>query len=99
MESSLLPATLIDDEAPRPPEPEPGVTAEYGEYLAFMCALCHGESLFGGSAPGDEPDALLAPNITPGGGPGRWSEDGFISALRTGVTPDGRVLDNESMPW
>ena len=99
LDSGLLPATLIDHEAPRPAEPQPGITREYCEYLTFMCALCHGESLSGGSVPGNEPDAPLAPNITPGGGPGQWSEDGFISTFRTGVTPDGRVLDNEFMPW
>ena len=99
MESSLLPATLIDHEAPRPAEPQPGVTREYGEYLAFICSLCHGDALSGGSVPGDEPDAPPAPNLTPGGLLGRWSEADFINTLRTGVTPGSRSLDSENMPW
>ena len=99
LESSLLPATLIDHEAPRPAEPQPGVTVEYGQYMAFMCSLCHGDALSGGSVPGDEPDAPPAPNLTPGGGLARWSEADFINTLRTGTTPDGRSLDSEFMPW
>ena len=99
LESSLLPATLIDHEAPRPAEPVPGVTVEYGKYMAFVCSLCHGDALSGGSVPGDEPDAPPAPNLTPGGGLARWSEADFINTLRTGNTPDGRQLDSENMPW
>ena len=99
LESSLLPATLIDHEAPRPAEPQPGVTREYGEYLTFMCSLCHGDALSGGSVPGDEPDAPPAPNLTPGGPLRLWSEADFINTLRTGVTPGGRSLDSENMPW
>lgn len=28
-----------------------------------------------------------------------WSQDAFMTTLRTGVTPDGRQLDNAFMPW
>ena len=99
LESSLLPATLIDHEAPRPAEPQPGVTKEYGHYTAFMCSLCHGDALSGGSVPGDEADAPPAPNLTHGGPLRLWSEAYFINTLRTGVTPGGRSLDSENMPW
>ena len=34
-DETLLPAQMIDHAAPRPSTPEPGVTAEYGKYLAF----------------------------------------------------------------
>ena len=98
LESSLLPTTLIDHDAPRPAEPQPGVTVEYGRYMTIMCSLCHGDALSGGSVPGDEPDAPPAPNLTPGGGLARWSEADFINTLRTGNTPDGRSLDSENMP-
>ena len=39
-----LPAEKIDHVAPRPPAPAPGVTAEYGEYIARIgnCQVCHG---------------------------------------------------------
>ena len=43
---------------------------------------------------------IYARNITPDPdtGIGKWTEADFIRALRTGITPDGRVLDTQ-MPW
>jgi cytochrome c553 len=38
-------AELIDHNAPRPTDPEPGVTAEYGKYLSGICAECHGNGI------------------------------------------------------
>jgi hypothetical protein len=35
----LVPAELIDHTAPRPTAPEPGVTVEYGRYLAQVGVL------------------------------------------------------------
>ncbi len=99
LDGSLIPATLIDHEAPRPPEPEIGVTKEYGDYLAFICSACHGENLSGGPVPGADPNGPLAPNLTPGGALGSWTDAQFISTLRTGVTPSGKQLDNEFMFW
>ncbi len=99
VDGSLIPATLIDHDAPRPAEPQIGVTKAYGEYLAFTCSLCHGESLSGGSVPVDDPNAPLAPNLTPGGALGRWTDAQFVSTLRTGTTPSGKQLDSEFMPW
>ena len=52
LEDSLLPASIIDHTAPRPPAPEPGVTAEYGRYVATVCSICHGENMAGGPVPG-----------------------------------------------
>jgi mono/diheme cytochrome c family protein len=88
-----LPASLIDHDAPRPPEPVPGVTAEYGKYLAIICGVCHGENMAGG----DQPGAGL--NLTPGGDLGTWTEEQFIQTIRKGVTPTGKKLDSELMPW
>ena len=100
VESEFLPATVIDHDAPRPAEPVPGVTVEYGEYMAFVCTICHGESFSGDTVPGEEdPDAPKAANLTPGGGLARWPEADFINTLRTGTTPGGRQMDNEFMPW
>ena len=93
MDSSLLPAAVIDHDAPRPPAPEPGVTAEYGGYLAISCTLCHGENLAGGSEPG------AGLNLTPGGNLGKWTEEEFIHAMRTGTTPEGNKIDPELMPF
>lgn len=43
---------------------------------------------------------IYASNITPDPdtGIGKWRETDFIRAMRTGITPDGRVLDAQ-MPW
>jgi len=43
---------------------------------------------------------IYARNITPDPdtGTGKWTETNFIRAMRTGITPDGRVLDPQ-MPW
>ncbi len=43
---------------------------------------------------------IYAKNITPDPetGIGKWTEAEFIRSMRTGLTPDGRVLDVQ-MPW
>lgn len=43
---------------------------------------------------------IYAKNITPDPetGIGKWTEANFIRSMRTGITPDGRVLDAQ-MPW
>lgn len=90
---SLIPAEVIDHDAPPPPEPVPGVSVEYGRYLAGACTICHGRDFAGG------PGAGAGLNLTGGGNLARWSEDDFIRTLRTGVTPRGYELDPELMPW
>ncbi len=82
----------------RPAAPSVGVTVAYGGYLAHAhgCAACHGET-FVGQQP-SEPGAPFAPNLTPAGELGTWSESEFIATIRTGTTPAGRPL-NEAMPW
>jgi mono/diheme cytochrome c family protein len=89
----LLSAELIDHDAERPPDPVPGASAAYGEYLAFMCTVCHTEDLSGGPGAGE------GMNLTPGGQLADWSEEDFIQTIRTGVAPDGVRLDDEEMPW
>ena len=96
-EGSLLPAALIDHDAPRTPSPVAGVSAEYGEYLAGICTVCHGERLTGGEVPGD--NRLKAPNITPGGDLGGWTRSEFVDTIRSGITPLGNLLDPKFMPW
>lgn len=92
-------AAVIDHNAPRPPAPQPGVTLEYGEYLALSsCAACHGATMNGGTIRDLDGELVTALNLTPGGELRGWSEADFITALRTGVTPSGHVL-NEIMPW
>jgi len=96
----LLPAELIDHNAPRAPAPERGPTAEYGKYVAATCTGCHGPGFSGGKIPGAPPTAPAAANLTPDRetGLGAWTEEDFFRALRTGVRPDGRALDG-FMPW
>jgi len=94
-----LPVEMIDHSAPRPASPEPGVTVEYGKYLAVTCTGCHGERFSGGPIPGTPPDWPPPLNITPGGELIGWSEADFIQSMRTGMTPGGRQLRNQYMPW
>ena len=96
LDSSIIAAQVIDHTAARRPSPTPGVTPEYGEYLATMCTLCHGKDLGGAKLPDED---VFAPNLTSGGTPGTWSEADFINTIRTGVTPGRNQLDEENMPW
>ena len=93
----LIPASLIDHEAQRPQSPAVGVTAEYGEYLSNICAVCHGEGLSGSRVPGN--DRVKAPDITMSGDIGPWTKSQFIDAIRSGTTPRGNLLDPRFMPW
>ena len=87
---------VIDHNGPRPIAPEPGVTVEYGNYLANTCTLCHGLNFNGQTIMTDA--EYLAPNLTQGGELHAWSEDDFMKTLRTGVTPSGHQL-KDVMPW
>lgn len=90
----VIAAELIDHDGPRPPAVPPGVTAEYGRYMAnIMCANCHGTDLAGGPLEGE------GRNLTPAGNLNGWTATDFINAVRTGNTPDGDVLDRMLMPW
>ena len=95
----LVPAELIDHDAPRPPAPERGVTAKYGEYLAGLCSLCHGPGFSGGPIPGTPPEDPPALNLTPAGELAAWTFEDFLTAMRSGVTPSGRQLRDEYMPY
>ena len=78
--------------------PPPGATVEYGKFIGGGCQFCHGADLRG-QAHGGEPDAPPSPNISRTGAAGKWTEAQFIQTLRTGVTPAGRRLVNQYMPW
>jgi len=95
----LVPAEVIDHEAPIPDQIAPSVSAGYGAYLVSiaLCKMCHGEEFRGG--PPIEPGSPPAPDITVYGVDGGWSEEQFIATIRTGVTPYTRTLDGEVMPW
>ena len=88
---------VIDHYGPRPVAPKPGVTVEYGKYLALTCTLCHGENL-NGQIVREGGNMYVALNLTQGGEMRGWSEEDFITALRTGITPSGHQLI-DFMPW
>lgn len=93
----VFPAEYIDHNLPFPEMPEVGATVAYGQYLARFCSSCHGTNLTGGQ-PAD-PQSPPAPNLTPNGEVGDWTEEAFLTAMRTGVTPNGRQLNPAFMPW
>ncbi len=88
----LLPVRIIDHGATRA-TPSPGVTIEYGQYLATIggCRGCHGLALAGDANP-DAPDITV-------GRLARWTEADFFDALRHGKRPDGTTMDPQKMPW
>jgi mono/diheme cytochrome c family protein len=86
-----IPAEGIDHAAP-PPDIKPGVTAEYGKYMAIFCTGCHGEDFAGGES------VSAGVNLTPGGDLATWTDADFVNTLRTGVTPGGKTLDPEKIP-
>jgi mono/diheme cytochrome c family protein len=96
-ESVIPDVTVIDHDAPRPVAPEPGVTVEYGQYLATTCTLCHGSNLNGQTIQ-EGPNVYVALNLTRGGEMIGWSEADFITSMRTGITPGGKQLI-DFMPW
>lgn len=95
--NDVAPVNKIDHAAVGGAAPPTGETAEYGQYLVQIasCGSCHGEDLGGNT----DPNAPQGPNITLGGALRGWSQADFVTALRTGQTPEGRQMDPEEMPW
>lgn len=94
----LFPARVIDPEFPIP-QAEPVTVRERGQYLATSCMGCHGSNYSGGTIPGVPPSWPEASNLTPAGSLKDWGEADFLKAMREGITPDGRQLRNEFMPY
>ena len=94
--------------------PPSSATTEYGRYLSNhvgLCADCHTQRvgllqkpdrsrLFAGMTNPPKGFPAKPPNITPHPetGIGKWSEEDFVKAMRTGVTPNGGKL-HPFMPW
>lgn len=93
----LFPVEMIDHSRTLIKEVKAEVSIEYGKYLSTSCQGCHRETMKGGDpiAPGLPPVA----DISSTGHPGKWTDEQFINTLRTGVTPEGRTLKAEEMPW
>lgn len=92
-------AEIVDFEQIAPASMPPAATVEYGEYIAIACIGCHNPAYSGGPLPGAQEGDLPARNLTPGGSLAAWTLDDFKTALRTGVTPSGYVLNEDFMPW
>jgi len=100
MFGDIFPAEIIDHDALRPPAPQPGVSAAYGEYLVNVndCRACHGSDLSGGVSP--EPGSPSGTDLTQSGILGAYSTaEEFIEFFRTGVTPYNKPVDPVYMPW
>src|SRR5690606_3981718 len=73
------------------------VSAEYGKYLSIACQGCHRENMKGGDPVGPGfPDVA---DISSTGNPGKWTTEQFVNTLRTGNTPEGKILNPKDMPW
>lgn len=92
----LFPAEVIDHNATYADEVKPEVSEAYGKYLAVSCKGCHGDQFKGGppNTPGEPP----FPDLTSTGNPGKWTSEQFVTTLRSGNTPEGRLL-SDYMPW
>ena len=79
--------------------PPIGPTVEYGHYLAKIsgCMGCHNPSLSGGPIVGTPPGYPETSNLTPKGELSAFTEETFMTTVRTGVNPFGRKL-NDVMP-
>ncbi len=88
----MVPFLYMDHQAARPAQPPPGATAENGEYIVrtFGCRNCHGPRTLGPAGTPATP-TVVAPNITPGGSIGDWSEDDFRTMIEEQESAD--------MPW
>jgi mono/diheme cytochrome c family protein len=97
---TFLPAEIIPHNETPPPAPEPGITSDYGGYLAISCMVCHGLTYSGGEIPGFPTEWPAAPNLTSGKGSrlSTWGEEGFIEIMRTGEK-HGRTINPNYMPW
>ena len=96
----MIAAGAIDHANMAPPASiAKGPTAEYGHYLSASCMGCHGPNFSGGKIDIGPPDWPMAANLTPhpDGRLSKWSEQDFITTVRTAKRPDGSEL-NEVMP-
>jgi len=97
---NVFSAEVIDHDQPHPGAPERAKTPEYGKYLASIgCVGCHGPELAGGPIVGTPPDWPPAANLTPGGDLAAWDEADFLQSIRTGMTPTGKIINPQYMPW
>lgn len=95
-----LPVATIDHANVGAVRPAEGATAEYGQYLVSIaaCGECHGADLTGRTAEDAASGPPAGPDLTSSGSLQRWTDQDFVTAVRTGQRPDGTQLSDE-MPW
>ncbi|GAB3251679.1 c-type cytochrome [Larkinella harenae] len=93
----LLAVEKIDHNRPMVARVDSTEGIAQGKYLAVSCSGCHRPTFKGGDpvAPGFPP----VPDLTRTGNPGNWTQQQFITTLRTGKTPSGHQINNDNMPW
>jgi cytochrome c553 len=93
----LLPVEMVNHSHTLVKTVKEEVSVEFGKYLSTSCMGCHKETMKGGEpiAPGFP----VVADISSTGNPGKWTEEEFIKTMTTGVTPEGKVLKPEEMPW
>jgi mono/diheme cytochrome c family protein len=94
-----LAAETIDHVNVKPAFVQPGITADYGRYVAASCIGCHGPNFSGGKIAVGPPNWPEAANLTPHTASriAKWTEEDFLKVLRTAKRPDGTDL-NPVMP-
>ena len=95
-----LPVDIIDQKAAPPATVAHGVNPEYGKYVVTLAAAPTATARrWTASCPqvvGRRPSA--AAKFTLSGEVGQWTQEQFVTTIRTGVTPSGHQLVDE-MPW
>lgn len=93
----LFPAEKIDHNRKLATGVTAEVSVDFGKYLSSGCQGCHRADMKGGDpvAPGFPSVA----DISSTGNVARWTEGQFIETLRTGKTPEGKILNPAEMPW
>ncbi len=93
----MVPAEKIDHTKGLIKDIKREVSIEFGQYLSTGCEGCHRKNMKGGApvVPGFPEVA----DITSSGNVGKWTEAQFIATLKTGLTPEGKKLNPEEMPW
>jgi mono/diheme cytochrome c family protein len=98
-ELDILPVIVAEkiDHAQPLTKIQPEISLAYGKHISAGCVGCHKDNLKGGDPV--IPGSPQVADITSAGNIGRWSEEQFVSTLRTGKTPEGKELPVEFMPW
>ncbi|NBB77570.1 MAG: c-type cytochrome [Bacteroidetes bacterium] len=98
-ELHLFPARLIDHSKPIPEPVEDRTPMDMGQYLAVTCTGCHGADFKGGPIPGVPPSWPESTDITSEGTLVNWTAEQFKEVMCTGITPEGKEMNTQYMPW